>query len=117
MTEKKNKKVTQIAATEPLLKKKKGRRLRVAGYARVSTDSEEQQNSYEAQLDYYSNMIKSKWNWQFVKMYSDDGISGTTSKDRPGFQEMMKDNAYSSMKNATLIQGKGTYVYPYDKKL
>lgn len=91
MTEKKNKKVTQIAATEPLLKKKKGRRLRVAGYARVSTDSEEQQNSYEAQLDYYRNMIKAKWNWQFVKMYSDDGISGTTAKDRPGFQEMMKD--------------------------
>lgn len=91
MTEKKNKKVTQIAATEPLLKKKKGRRLRVAGYARVSTDSEEQQNSYEAQLDYYKNMIKAKWNWQFVKMYSDDGISGTTAKDRPGFQEMMKD--------------------------
>ena len=91
MTEKKNKKVTQIAATEPLLKKKKGRRLRVAGYARVSTDSEEQQNSYEAQLDYYRNMIKAKWNWQFVKMYSDDGISGTTAKERPGFQEMMKD--------------------------
>ena len=64
---------------------------RVAGYARVSTDTEEQQNSYEAQLDYYRNMIRSKWNWQFVKMYSDEGISGTTTKDRPGFQEMMKD--------------------------
>ena len=92
MTEKKvKKKVTQIAATEPLLKKPKGKRLKVAGYARVSTDNEEQQNSYEAQLDYYRNLIKSKWNWQFVKMYSDEGISGTTAKDRPGFQEMMKD--------------------------
>ena len=92
MTEKKNKKkVTQIAATDLPLKKQKGKRLRVAGYARVSTDTEEQQNSYEAQLDYYKNMIKSKWNWQFVKMYSDEGISGTTTKDRPGFQEMMKD--------------------------
>ena len=92
MTEKKNKKkVTQIAATDLPLKKQKGKRLRVAGYARVSTDTEEQQNSYEAQLDYYRNMIRSKWNWQFVKMYSDEGISGTTTKDRPGFQEMMKD--------------------------
>ena len=53
MTEKKDKKVTKIAATEPFLKKPKGKRLKVAGYARVSTDNEEQQNSYEAQLDYY----------------------------------------------------------------
>lgn len=56
MTEKKDKKVTKIAATEPLLKKPKGKRLKVAGYARVSTDNEEQQNIYEAQLDYYKKM-------------------------------------------------------------
>ena len=107
MTEKKNKKkVTQIAATDLPLKKQKGKRLRVAGYARVSTDTEEQQNSYEAQLDYYKNLIKSKWNWQFVKMYSDEGISGTTTKDRPGFQEMMKDALEGKMeiKTAKLIQ-------------
>ena len=44
---------------------------RVAGYARVSTDSEEQLTSYEAQVDYYTNYIKSKPDWEFVEVYTD----------------------------------------------
>ena len=46
-------------------------RRRVAGYARVSTDSDEQFTSYEAQIDYYTNFIKSKPEWDFVRVYTD----------------------------------------------
>ncbi len=45
---------------------------RVAGYARVSTDSDEQFTSYEAQIDYYTNFIQRHADWQFVKVYTDD---------------------------------------------
>ena len=46
-------------------------RKRVAGYARVSTDDEEQQTSYEAQVDYYTRYIQSKPEWKFVEVYTD----------------------------------------------
>ena len=54
-------------------------RRRVAGYARVSTDSEEQVTSYEAQVDYYTQFIKANPEWEFVKVYTDEGISGTNT--------------------------------------
>ena len=64
---------------------------RVAAYARVSTDSDEQSTSYEAQIDYYTQYIKSHSDWQFVKVYTDEGISGTNTKHRDGFNEMVND--------------------------
>ena len=64
---------------------------KVAGYARVSTDSDEQFTSYEAQVDYYTNYIKSRSDWQFVKVYTDAGISATNTKHREGFNTMIKD--------------------------
>ena len=64
---------------------------RVAGYARVSTDSEEQFTSYEAQVDYYTQYIQSNPEWEFVKVYTDEGISGTNTKHRIGFNEMIAD--------------------------
>ena len=64
---------------------------RVAAYARVSTDSDEQYSSYEAQVGYYTNFIKGKPNWEFVKVYADEGISATNTKHRDGFNEMVKD--------------------------
>ena len=67
------------------------RRRRVAGYARVSTDSDEQFTSYEAQVDYYTRFIQSKPDWEFVKVYTDEGISGTNTKHREGFKEMIAD--------------------------
>ena len=67
------------------------RRRRVAGYARVSTDSDEQFTSYEAQVDYYTRFIQSKPEWEFVKVYTDEGISGTNTKRREGFKEMISD--------------------------
>jgi len=63
---------------------------KVAAYARVSTDSDEQYSSYEAQVTYYTNFIKGKPNWEFVKVYADEGISGTTTKRRDDFNEMIE---------------------------
>lgn len=68
------------------LKKKK-----VAGYARVSTELDEQQNSYNSQLDYYTNYINSRSDWEFAGMYSDEGITGTSIKKREGFTSMIQD--------------------------
>ena len=64
---------------------------RVAGYARVSTDSEEQFTSYEAQIEYYTKLIKGHDGWQFVEVYTDEGISGTNTKHRDGFNRMIED--------------------------
>ncbi len=71
-----------------------GRRRRVAAYARVSTDSEEQLTSYEAQVDYYTRYIHAKEetdNWEFVQVYTDEGISATNTKHREGFNAMVRD--------------------------
>ena len=64
---------------------------RVAGYARVSTDSDEQFTSYEAQIDYYTQYIKRNPEWEFVGVYTDEGISGTNTKKRNGFNKMVED--------------------------
>ena len=64
---------------------------RVAAYARVSTDSDEQFTSYEAQIDYYTNYIKSRNDWEFVEVYTDEGITGTNTKHREGFRRMVAD--------------------------
>ena len=64
---------------------------KVAGYARVSTDHEDQTTSYEAQVDYYTNYIKGRDDWEFVNIYTDEGISATSTKHRVGFQTMIED--------------------------
>ena len=64
---------------------------KVAGYARVSTDHDEQLTSYEAQLDYYTTLIKGHDDWEFAGMYSDEGVTGTSTKKREGFQSMVSD--------------------------
>ena len=64
---------------------------RVAGYARVSTDHEDQATSYEAQVDYYTNYIKGRDDWEFVGIYTDEGISATNTKKREGFKTMIAD--------------------------
>ena len=64
---------------------------RVAGYARVSTDSDEQFTSYEAQIDYYTSFIQAHEGWEFVDVYTDEGISGTNTKRREGFRRMIAD--------------------------
>ena len=79
--------LTPITAT-PIGENKKRR---VAAYARVSTDHDEQFTSYEAQIDYYTKYIKSRSDWEFVKVYTDEGISGTGTKKRVGFRTMIDD--------------------------
>lgn len=64
---------------------------RVAAYARVSTDSEEQLTSYESQVDYYTKYIKRNPDWSFAGVYTDEGISATNTKNREGFKRMVKD--------------------------
>lgn len=64
---------------------------RVAAYARVSTEQEEQQTSYEAQIDYYTNYIQGREDWEFAGMYSDEEITATNTKKRIGFQNMVAD--------------------------
>ena len=68
-----------------------GEKRRVAAYARVSTDRDEQFTSYEAQIDYYTNYIKSRPDWEFVSVYSDEGKTGCNTRKREGFKNMVDD--------------------------
>lgn len=103
---------------------------RVAGYARVSTDDEEQLTSYDAQVDYYTRFITEHEDWEFVGLYSDEGISGTSINRRKGFQKMIADalagkidliitksisrfarNTVDSISTVRLLKDKGVEVY------
>lgn len=64
---------------------------RVAAYCRVSTDSEEQETSYEAQVEHYRNYINEKPEWELAGIYADEGISGTSTKKRDDFNRMIDD--------------------------
>ena len=65
--------------------------LRVTFYARVSTDKDEQLNSLENQVQYYTRFIQEKRNWTYVPGYVDEGISGTGTKKRDSFLRMIED--------------------------
>lgn len=64
---------------------------RVCAYCRVSTDSREQQNSFTAQLEYYTALIENQEDWQFAGIYADEARSGTKLQKRDDFLRMMKD--------------------------
>lgn len=66
------------------------RSLRVAAYCRVSTEEEEQQSSYEAQCSYYTEKIMTTPGWTMVDIYADEGISGTSTKNRDNFNRMIR---------------------------
>ncbi|MCK9293304.1 recombinase family protein [archaeon] len=87
-------KVTVIPSTiDPLtqLPRNSKEKIKVAAYARVSTNTEEQNSSYEAQVSYYQNYIENKYEWAFVGVYADEGISGTNTKRRASFNRMIED--------------------------
>ena len=65
--------------------------LRVAPYARVSTDTEEQLSSYNSQVSYYTELVNKKEGWVLVEIYSDEAITGTQVTKREGFQKMIRD--------------------------
>lgn len=124
-----------------VIEKKKGRinrttgevikgNLRVCAYARVSTEKEEQLNSYNSQLKYYEEKIKSNKDWQYVGIYADEGITGTLDYKRDGFMNMMKDatnnkfdmiitksisrfgrNTVDTLKYVRLLKEKGIAIY------
>lgn len=75
-------------SSRPIAETKKRR---VAAYARVSTDEDEQLTSYEAQVGYYTSYIQSRDDWEFVEVYADEGISGTHTERRDGFNRMVND--------------------------
>ena len=66
-------------------------KLRVAAYCRVSTDSDEQAGSYEIQVAHYTDYISRNPEWELAGIYADDGISGTNTKKRERFNEMIDD--------------------------
>lgn len=108
----------------------KSNKKRVAAYARVSTDSDEQLSSYEAQVDFYARHIISHSEWELVDVYTDEGISGTNTKKRDGFNRMIADaldgkidliltksisrfarNTVDSLVNVRKLREKGVEVY------
>lgn len=101
--------VEVIKARNVLSKQARGKaieRLRVAAYCRVSTDSEDQLNSYKSQVQYYTDMIKKNKEWVLVDIYADEAITGTQVIKREDFQRMINDcmNGDIEIKLAYLIQ-------------
>lgn len=86
--------ITHIAKKDGILNRKSGKlitKLRVVGYARVSTANEEQLNSYNSQMKYYKEKIQKNAEWTYVGLYSDEAISGTLDYKRNGFMTMIND--------------------------
>lgn len=89
---KKERTITVVPALKSKIQKAEetvGQRLRVAAYARVSTEQDEQESSYEAQVDFYTRHIQSNPNWEFVGVFADRGITGTNTKNRESFNRMI----------------------------
>lgn len=83
--------VTVIPALTPEeLIQRNHKQIKVAAYCRVSTDSEEQANSYNVQIEYYTNYINSNPEWCMAGIFADEGISGTQTKKRTEFNRMIR---------------------------
>lgn len=84
--------ITEISPKDTKSKKVATKsKLNVAAYCRVSTESDEQMNSLANQKEYFEKLIKSHEEWNFVDIYYDEGISGTSLKKRDGFNKMIAD--------------------------
>lgn len=89
-----NKSITVIPARKRVgntVKMEDKPKLKVAAYCRVSTDSDEQATSYEAQIEHYTNFIQKNEEWEFAEIFADDGISGTNTKKREEFNRMIEE--------------------------
>ena len=82
-------KTPKVTVIDPAVPEKA--KLRVAAYARVSSDSADQLNSYLAQVDYYTRHIGENPDWELVDIYADEGISGLDTQKRDEFNRMMAD--------------------------
>lgn len=84
------KKVTQIDSTKIATSNENTKtKINVAAYCRVSTESDEQLNSLAVQRDYFNTLISGHTDWNYVGIYYDEGISGTSTKNRKGFNNMI----------------------------
>ena len=77
--------------------KEKIKKLRVAAYCRVSTETEEQNSSFEVQVAHYTEFIKKNNEWEFAGIFADDGISGTNTKKRDEFNRMITECMYGNI--------------------
>lgn len=90
----KNANVTVIPARYHAVRQEKDEdkpKLRVAAYCRVSTDSEEQTTSYEAQIEHYTAYIKKNPEWELAGIFADEGLSGTDTRKRGEFNRMIEE--------------------------
>ena len=67
------------------------KKIRVADYARVSSDSADQLNSFATQTEYYTSYIQSQVEWEFAGLYADEAVSGTSTEKREDFQRLLED--------------------------
>ena len=80
----------QVQIIEPTIKPQE-QKIRVCAYARVSSDSDDQLNSFSAQVEYFTRLIQSHSDWEFVDIYADEGITGTRADKRDEFQRLMRE--------------------------
>lgn len=89
-------------------------KLRVAAYCRVSTETDEQATSYEAQIEHYTDYIEKHPGWELAGIYADDGISGTNTKKREEFNRLIEDCMAGRIDiNVTLpmSDGRGAFIF------
>lgn len=95
MTQKENKKTPELSPREVkvirAISDVESKKLRVAAYCRVSTDSDDQANSFIAQVRYYNDFIRLSDTMELVDIYADEGITGTSTAKRNEFNRMIKD--------------------------
>lgn len=111
-------------------------RLRVAAYCRVSTDSEDQLNSYKSQVAYYTELIKKNKEWAMAGIFADEAITGTQVTKREDFQRMINEcmngeidmvitksisrfarNTLDTLKYVRMLKEKNIAVYFEDEKI
>ena len=80
----------QVQIIEPTIGPQE-QKIRVCAYARVSSDSDDQLNSFSAQVEYFTQLIQNHSNWEFVDIYADEGITGTRADKRDEFKRLMRD--------------------------
>ena len=90
----------QVHIIQPTIGDRAKEIIRVAAYCRVSTDSEDQANSFIAQVQYYTDYIKSNNQMKLVDIYADDGITGTSIEKREDFND--KSRCYMERLKYTL---------------
>ncbi len=81
----------RVVRIDPTYEASQPARLRIAAYARVSSDKDAQLDSFEAQVSYYTALITARDDWQLVDIYADEGITGTSTHKREEFQRLMRD--------------------------